>query len=421
MAHFTVTPLQGQLSKVSVDTIVNYKSWGWNVIVMQNDLITLATVPAIGGRVMQYDLGGHSSIFINPDELTKIYTPSKNADWHNFGGYKTWLSPQSRWPNTWPPPPIVDCGSYSSQIDSIEEDSISVLVTSPSEQWVTPGIRLERKATMYTGTSRVKIEQTMSNEGTSPVSWGIWSIMQTIVNHPSEKDYENFWVYFPINPNSVYGKSGVQLPDGSSNAWKGEVAPGVYGVQFFPSKKKIYADPHKGWIAYSDLRDGVVYATTFEIFEGAPYPDNARITAYVSGSTPLYLEVEVKGPVTELAAGGGRYTFIENWWAAKVRTPMLDVNSAGVIAGKLSYNSATRNLSAIYGVFYKGIARVVCIDAHGRILTECSSVPVTPLEEFQLQEIIDIPDNAKTIEIRIYNIHDALVGVLDSTDVSELF
>lgn len=128
----------------------------------------------------------------------------------------------------------------------------------------------------------------------------------------------------------------------------------------------------------------------------------------------------MKAPVVELAANGGRYRFVENWWAAKVRAPILDINSVGVIAGKLSYNSATHNLSAIYGVFYKGTARVACINALGRVVIEGTSIPVLSLAEFRLQEIIDIPDSVKTIEIRIYNTHNTLVGILDSTDVTEL-
>jgi hypothetical protein len=422
MAYVSTTLLHSQPSDVSADTVTNYKSWGskWKAIVMQNNLITLATVPAIGGRVMQYDLGNHSSMYINPSELGKTYTPSNDGQWHNFGGYKTWPSPQSQWPGSWPPPYTLDRANYNFQIDSTSKDSVSVIVTSPVEQWIAPGLRYERKATMYKGSSRVKLEQTMRNEGTSAISWGMWSIMQAIVNHPGETDYQNFWVYFPINPNSVYGVSGVQLPDGSSNAWKGEVVPGVYGVQFYPSSKKIYADPHKGWIAYADLRDSVVYATTFDIFEGAPYPDDARVTVYVNDATTRYLEVEVKAPVVELAAGGGEYTFVENWGTAKVRAPILDVNSVGAIAGKLSYNSETKTLSGIYGVFHIGTARVVCVGSLGNILEESAPLPVSPLAEFQLQEIVDIPDSAKTIEIRIYDSRDILVGILDSAEVLDL-
>lgn len=418
--------LQGQPSKVSVDTVTDYKLWGskWKAIVMQNDLITLATVPAIGGRVMQYDLGDDSSIFINPAELGKTHTPSKDGQWYNVGGYKTWPSPQSRWPGAWPPPYTLDRGNYTFQIDSLSGDSATTLVTSPVEQWVAPGIQFERRATIYLGTSRVKMEQTIINRGTNPVSWGIWSITQSIVNHPGKTDYGNFWVYFPINPNSIFGPSGIHSPDSGppSNAWKGEVAPGVYGVQFFPtnpSGQKIYADPHKGWIAYADLLDSIVYAKTFDIFEGALYPDSARITVYVSGANPAYVEVEVKAPVVNLASNE-RYTFIENWWAAKVRGPVLDVNTIGVVAGRLSYNPATQTLSAFYGVFHKGTARIAFVDSNNQILSEGLSFPVSPLAEFQLQDTLVIPDRAKTIEVRIYNTQGELIGILDSTSVSDI-
>jgi hypothetical protein len=132
------------------------------------------------------------------------------------------------------------------------------------------------------------------------------------------------------------------------------------------------------------------------------------------------MEVEVKGPVVALAAAGGNYTFTENWWAAKVRAPVLDVDSVGAIASRLSYNSTSQSLSAIYGVFYKGTAKVAFVDAQGTILTEGQSHIIPPLEEFQLQEIVAIPDNAKTVEVLVYNNKDELVGVLESADVSQL-
>jgi len=263
------------------------------------------------------------------------------------------------------------------------------------------------------------MEQTIINTGSKDTSWGMWSIVQTIVNHPNKTDTLNYWAYFPINPKSVYGKSGV-MPDYASTAWKGEVAPGVYGVQFVAENKKIFADPNKGWIAYTSLSDTVVFARTFPIFEGAKYPDNgARVTVYVSSnSVPLYMEVEVKGPVVALAAAGGNYTFTENWWAAKVRAPVLDVDSVGAIATRLSYNSTTQSLSAIYGVFYQGTAKVVFVDAQGQLLTEGQPHTISPLTEFQLQEKVGIPKGAKLAKVQIYNTKYELTGVLDSLDVS---
>ncbi|MGD0338364.1 MAG: FlgD immunoglobulin-like domain containing protein [Bacteroidota bacterium] len=423
-ACFVSALLHAQTPDVTIDTVSNYNSWVWKAIVMQNGLITHATVPAIGGRVMQYDLGSHPSIFINSVEKGKTYIPSQGSQWHNFGGYRTAPAPQSRWPNTWPPPPKLDYGNYSYQIVSQTADSVSALVTSPVESWIAPNIQFQRKATMYLGSSHVKMEQTMINQGAEAVSWSMWSIVQSIVNHSGQTDYSNFWVYFPINPSSRYGTSGVyySLP---SNSWKGEVAPGIYGVQCVPASnsdvRKIYSDSHKGWIAYTDRLDSVVYARTFDIFEEAEYPDDgSRSSVYVSPlNPPVYMEVEVTGPIVELAGGGGSYTFTENWWAAKMRAPVLDVNTVGAIAGRLSYDSSTQTLSAVYGVFHKGTAKVVFTSIDHQIVAEGEAHDVTPLQEFQFQEIIAIPEGAATVEIRVYNSNKELVGVLDSASVSQ--
>ena len=413
--------LHGQTSNVTIQTVSNYNGWKWDTtIVMQNGLITMATVPAIGGRVMQYDLGTLPSMMVNSSLFGKKYTPSNGA-YYNFGGYKIWPSPQNRWPGTWPPPPTLDFGAYTVLETSQTNDSVALSVLSPIEKWVAPSIQFKRRATIFPGTSRVRMAQTIINTGTKDTSWGVWSIIQSIVNHPSKTDYTNFWAYFPLNPNSVYGASGVSY-DGASAAWKGEVMPGVYGVQFVAGSYKIFADPYKGWIVYTSLSDTVVFARTFPVFEGMQYPDNgARTTVYVSSnSAPLYMEVEVKGPVVALAANGGNYTFTENWWAARVRAPILDVDSVGAIASKLSYNSTTQSFSAIYGIFYQGTAKIAFVDAQDQLLTEGQPHTVSPLAEFQLQEKVGIPTGAKTATVRVYNTKNELMGVLDTLDVSGL-
>jgi hypothetical protein len=420
IAFFGFAILHGQTSNVTIQTVSSYNQWKWDTtIVMQNDLITMATVPAIGGRVMQYDLGSLPSMMVNSSLFGKKYTPALNGTWYNFGGYKTWPSPQSAW--NWPPPPTLDYGAYTVLEVSQTNDSVALSILSPKEKWLAPNIQFKRRATIFPGTSRVRMEQTIINQGSTSVNWGVWSIAQTIVNHPGKTDYQNYWAYFPINLNSVYGSSGVS-PEKSSTAWKGEVAPGVYGAQFVADNTKIFADPSKGWIAYTSLSDTVVFARTFPIFEGMQYPDNgARVTVYVSGSSsPLYMEVEVKGPVVALAAAGGNYTFTENWWAAKVRAPVLDVDSVGAIANRLSYNATTQSLSAIYGVFYQGTAKIVFVDAQDQLLTEGQLHTVSPLTEFQLQETVSIPKGAKLAKVQIYNTKNELIGVLESMDVSGL-
>ena len=108
LAWFGCALLYGQPSTITIQTVSNYNQWKWDTtIVMKNDLITMATVPAIGGRVMQYDLGTLPSMMVNSREFGNKYTPASGG-YHNFGGFKNWPSPQNVWPGTWPPPPTLD-------------------------------------------------------------------------------------------------------------------------------------------------------------------------------------------------------------------------------------------------------------------------------------------------------------------------
>ncbi len=410
-----------QTSDITIATISNYNQWGWDAVVMKNGIITLATIPAIGGRVMQYDLGNHPSVYVNPSELGNTYTPFPNGNWPDFGGFKNWPSPQGSWSNGgWPPPPNLDYGTYTIQDTIQTADSVAFSISSPVEQWYTPGIRFNRTATIYPGTSRVKMEQTIINTGNSSVSWGVWGITQSIAKHTGKTDFQNFWAYFPINPNSVFGETGAS-PQGGSQSWMGEVAPGVYGVQYNPENNKIFADPDKGWIAYAVLSDTIVFIKTFQVFEGMTYPDGgARVSVYVNNSTEAYMEIETKAPVVHLTANGGSYTFTENWWTAKVLAPVLDANNVGAIAARLSYNSDSKILSARYGIFHEGFAKVVCFDSQSQILLNGQSHPASPIREFQLGETITIPSGASVVKVQVYNSQGKLVGTLDSANVSDL-
>jgi len=269
---FIQTTVFGQGGVPSVESRSNYLNWGWDAVVMKNGLITVATVPAIGARIMQYDLGRHASIFVNESEIGKIYPPGPSSSWPNFGGFKNWPAPQDRW--GWPPPPTLDFGPYEVSTVAETADSVSIEAVGQVERWLTPGLRFIRKTTVYKNSSRVRIYQTLVNEGNAAARWSVWDITQSIVHHPNKADYENFWVYFPIDPDSRYGKSGVRF-DQNSSAWKGEVAPGIYGIQFKPEGKKIFSDTYgitDSWACYADILDGYVYAKVFPLFKGQEYP-----------------------------------------------------------------------------------------------------------------------------------------------------
>jgi hypothetical protein len=397
-------------------TLEQNPDWnGWEAIIVGNGLISTATVPAIGARVMQYDLGDHPSVFRDPALNGKTYTPNP-AMWYNFGGFKNWPSPQygaGRW--SWPPPPVLDYAAYTSEIVVNSADSVVIRVTSPIEQYKTPQLQFVREMTLYKETSRVKMRQILLNHDMDIQDWGIWDITQSIVNHQGESDFENYWTYFSINPESVFGSDGVNTQV-NSPAWTGEVADGIYGTQFKPNAQKLFADTDQGWICHVDERDGVAFVKTFPVFPGKHYPDDeARIAVYMGAN---YEEVEVMGPVEEITANGGQIEFIINWWATRVKGPILSVNSTCAVNRFLQLSDNV--LSGNYGVFYTGQVKTVCLDAAGLVIYQGQENPVTPLENFDYNETIDIPVNTARIELHLYSEAGAMIGIVDGNDMGPL-
>jgi hypothetical protein len=414
-AVFLPLSLPGQTGSPSVESRSNYLNWGWDAVVLRNGLITVATVPAIGARIMQYDLGRHASIFVNESELGKTYTPGPSSSWPNFGGFKNWPAPQERW--NWPPPPSIDFGPYEVRTVTETPDSVTIESVGQKERWLTPGLRFIRRTTVFKNSSRVRVSQTLVNEGGAAARWSVWDITQSIVHHSKKTDYENFWVYFPLDPDSRYGKSGVRF-DQNSSAWKGEVSPGIFGVQFVPDGKKIFSDSYginESWVCYADNLDGYVYAKVFPVFKDQEYPDQgAHVEVWVSNS-PLYLEVEVVSPVVELAANGGQYTFTEDWYAARLQGPVLAVNSTGAVQEDLKIRNG--KITGRFGVFHAGSARLSYLDGEGAELGYGKEWPVTPLETFVLDETDTVPAGTRLVQLMLYKSSSELPGILSAASI----
>jgi hypothetical protein len=411
--------VHGEEFPATVRSQENYQDWGWGTFVMDNGLITVAVVPDIGARVMQYDLDGHPSIYVNPGELGKVYTPSSSSGWPNYGGFKNWPAPQDRW--GWPPPPTLDFGAYNVEVALDSPDSCVVSCEGPMEQWKAAGLRFDRRLTIYRASSRVRVEQTLINEGETEARWSVWDITQSIVNHPGEADWTNFWVYFPIKADSKFGEDGFQVMSGPPDnpQWKANVAEGISAVQYdHNSGAKIGSDSDGGWIAYVDERDGYTYAKKFPYFEGAEYPDEGSSVEVYTADVLPYLEVEVLSPLVDLAPGVS-YTFTEDWYAAKVHGPILEVNEAGAIRNRLRAegDDGSVQLMGTYGVFYVGVAEIVFEDLSGHITGCGGTLAVSPSETFVLDRTCELPSGTKKIVLELTNKDGELVGILDALTV----
>lgn len=397
---------------LSIKKIKNYKKWGWDAWVMKNDLITLAVVPAIGGRIMEYALGKHSLLYVNQDQLGKIYKPASDVDWPNFGGYKIWPSPQKVW--DWPPPPNLDYGLYEAEIENETDESVTLLLKSPVEEWKTAGIRIERLITVKHDSTDIHLKETLINESDGDVALGVWDITQHIVNHPNKKDYQKFWAYFPLNPKSRYGKTGVYFTE-ASEAWKGEVNDGVYGVQCHLDGQKIYSDCHEGWIAYTDHQTQLVMTKIFPNFHGKSYPENDARVAVCTNPKPAYLNVEVMGPIADLAPGES-HSFSVDWGIAHASAPVLDVSDHGLVSEHLTLNNG--KLTGKYGVFKAGSLMMVFRDMRGVMLKKTLPQPVSPLKPAIIDQSVKLDTDVRLIEVQINGPDGHTLGVLDSLEVA---
>ena len=100
MCFAVITGLSAATQDVTIQTQSNYNSWGtgWDsVYVMKNNVTTIAIVPKIGGRIMQYDIAGHASMYVDNTNKGKVPTASAL-----LGGFRTLASPNQALPGPLP-------------------------------------------------------------------------------------------------------------------------------------------------------------------------------------------------------------------------------------------------------------------------------------------------------------------------------
>ena len=421
-----------QSYSVSVEEKSSHSNWGtaWGKIyVAKNDLITIAVVPALGGRVMQYDLGTHPSIYVDNNAIGSI-PDNGNVQ---IGGFRMLPSPQSDF--GWPSPPELDLNPYTCVVRVKSTDSTVILLESgvvnngESKYAKHQGLRFKRQLTLYKASTRVKVEMTMINTGNTVMKHGIWDITQSICSNNNRVDLENIWVYFKKNESSSMSKGYIEyseLADGSGGEkaqWKPNAAEGgIMGVQFLQKAGKIGADCNAGWICYVDRLDGYSYAKTFTYEEGENYPDGgASVQVYTSKntSTPL-VEVEVLGPIATLGQNDS-VKLVENWYAARSFGPILDVCSAGLITKRLTVDQTENSIAVAgtYGVFYPGAVRVVLVNDSGREVAAVDSLEVTPLDSVSLAKTYRLTAGATILVLKAYDLYGEMTGILDSVTVPD--
>ena len=387
-------------------TIDNYNNWGWEeCLIIENGFIELVIVPEIGGRVMRYAFPGDQQMAIHPKNIGKNFNPDtdKWGPWSGawgYGGYKNWPAPQSFW--NWPPPPHLCWGPYTYNIEHQSADSIVVYLESEVETQLAKGLQQARRFTVYNNSTIVKLEQYLMNVNASTRDLSIWDITQTIVQHDSDKDMENFSVYFSTSKSIRYADQKLNIT---------KLDDGIHRYSDTNKSGKTFMNLDAGWCANVDERDSQSYYKIFEIDPSADHPDqNANFEIYSAGSNE-YIEIEVLSPLQSLAKGQTmRYDQI--WSAAHVNGIHYNANIAGSVVEKITVDNEIASISGSFGIFTSGNILVKAFDQKSNKSTTIEAGNVNAGDLFELNTTVTEIDRIDSVAVIARNNSNTEIGIL---------
>jgi len=260
---------------------------GWHqCMIIGNGRVEAVIVPEIG-RVMQFRFVGKESPFWENRLLDSKKPQPEAKDWWNFGGDKTWPSPQEDWGKVtsrgWPPPQAFD----SMPVEARLENNSVVLVSAIDPHY---GIRTYRKITLDPAKPVMRIKTTYEKVEGKPKKVGVWIISQLA-------EPEAVFSLVPL-------KSAFPL---GYNKQSGEVLP--LGLKVQDRYLSLRRDPLKstkiGMDSDNLLWIGKTQALLIESKRvKGTYPDQGSSSEIYTNPDPLpYVELEMLGPLHEMKVG----------------------------------------------------------------------------------------------------------------------
>ena len=290
------------LPRASTANTVRHISYhGWtNALLIANGRVEAVVVPEVG-RVMQFRFAGEEDgPFWNNRALDGKAPDPGSAEWGNFGGDKTWPSPQSDWPkNTgraWPPPRAFDSMPVEARIDGN-----TVVLTSAVDPHY--GIQTTRRIELEAKQAALRITTTYEKKTGDPIKAGVWIITQ--LNSPDR-------VLIPV-PNPSRNARGYveQSKDLPSDL---RVEAGWLSLTR-DSKKATKIGTDARTLIWVGARQSLRIDITRE--KNGEYPDNGSSAEVYTNPDPLtYVELEMLGPLATMKVGTrleqvNRYTLFQ--------------------------------------------------------------------------------------------------------------
>lgn len=414
-------------------TVEEFDFHGWDGFRLSNGIIDAVCVPEIGGRLMQFRLGPHDFLFMNPELLGARFTQEEHAGdgtilhWKNYGGAKTWPAPQGwdgegQWPG--PPDPVLDSGRYTFETNQ-EESAAAVLMTSPPD--ARSGLRIRRLISVASDCSRLRLELSFENISDRTIRWSIWDVAQMLCSTADGQLNEDCWLYIPTDP-ARERPYDIMFGDDNSQ-YQLDAESGLLAVQYQGIVGKIGLHSPAGWIAFADRRAGFALCMQFPYEPDAEYPDNgATVECWTESPgapspipirSPGYiLEAEVLSPLFSLAPGKVASRQI-TWSAAFCPAPIVAVSDVGCVHEPLrvDIDGGWARCRGVFGCFLAGRGELECLDEAGGLVGKIDLGPVSPLRALHFAAFAKLDTATRLIRVNILDADGTYSGTLASAEL----
>jgi hypothetical protein len=358
---------------------------GWQGVVLRNGLVSASVVPELAGRCMQFELAGRPLLWLDPAKQGTLLAANPGPDTHwqfgIWGGFKTWLAPQSAWKRGdcqiqgWPPAPQLDHGLSSAHLDA-EHGSLTCHGTLEGHpHWRCVGMHLSYTYQLYPGTTRCTVTTTMTNLAAYPQRWSLWNVTAV----PARPGVEVVWAKRSTG-DSRFGPGERMVQAGAEDdaQWASAAGDPLVRVRCQGRDGKVSGDTDGGWIAAWDPQERTVLVQRFAHVADRPvmrYPEGgSTVAAYVG---QVFAEVETMSPEYDLDPGQAA-SFSSDWTACRIAARPQGVVAAGVVVTPLTMTATADGvlISGSYGCFAPG---AVILRSAGKELARWPGDPREPL------------------------------------------
>jgi hypothetical protein len=189
IAHFADWPSSPKENRSEPGRALEWTHYfDWPALRLRQGPLELFVVPAVGGRLMGMRHDGDELAFVNPALKGRIASEDP-AVWAElcgewsfplWGGGKTWIAPESRWPGAAPHRDL-DSGAYKVVQTWSDEHTMGVELESPicSQS----GLQIHRRITLDAASSTWSTVHALTNRGSIARECGIWEVL--MLNRPA--------------------------------------------------------------------------------------------------------------------------------------------------------------------------------------------------------------------------------------------